>query len=63
MGDVCGGNHRGTCSFRFKYFNCSFIKSGHMRTTIIFLGMCIFGIAGMIFLSTKKGQEWMKKFD
>ena len=28
-----------------------------MRTTIIFLGMCIFGIAGMIFLSTKKGQE------
>lgn len=21
------------------------------------------GIAGIIFLSTKKGQEWMKKFD
>ena len=34
-----------------------------MRTTIIFLGMYIFGIAGIIFLSTKKGKEWMKKFD
>lgn len=34
-----------------------------MRTTIIFLGICIFGIAGIIFISTKKGQEWMKKFD
>lgn len=34
-----------------------------MRTTIIFLGMCVIGITGIIFLSTKKGQEWMKKFD
>ena len=34
-----------------------------MRTTIIFLGICIFSIFGLIFLSTKKGREWMKKFD
>ena len=40
-----------------------YVKQEQMRTTIIFLGMCIFGIAGIIFLSTKKGQEWMKKFD
>jgi hypothetical protein len=34
-----------------------------MRTTIIFLGMCVVGIAMIIFMSTKKGQDWMKKFD
>lgn len=34
-----------------------------MRTTLIFAGICIVCIAMMIFLSTKKGEEWMKKFD
>ncbi len=34
-----------------------------MRTTIIFLGLCIVGIAVIIMASTKKGQEWMRKFD
>ncbi len=34
-----------------------------MRTTFIFLGLLIVSIAGIIFLSTKKGQEWFKKFD
>ncbi len=34
-----------------------------MRTTMIFLGICIVCIAMLIFMSTKKGQEWMKKFD
>lgn len=34
-----------------------------MRTTIIFLGLCIVGIGVIIMASTKKGQEWMKKFD
>jgi len=30
---------------------------------MIFLGICIVCIAMLIFMSTKKGQEWMKKFD
>lgn len=34
-----------------------------MRTTIILLGLCIVGIAGIIMVSTEKGREWMKKFD
>lgn len=34
-----------------------------MRTTIILLGLCVVGLALIIFLSTKKGEEWMKKFD
>lgn len=34
-----------------------------MRTTIIFIGMIVFGIAGIIFLSTKKGDEWFRKLD
>lgn len=34
-----------------------------MRTTIILLGLCLICIAMLIFMSTKKGQEWMKKFD
>ena len=34
-----------------------------MRTTIIFLGICVVCIALIIFLSTKKGEEWMRKFD
>lgn len=34
-----------------------------MRTTIILLGLCVVCIAMLIFMSTKKGQEWMKKFD
>ena len=38
-------------------------KKRKMRTTIIFLGLCLFGIAGIIMVSTKKGREWMKKFD
>ena len=34
-----------------------------MRTTIIFMGICAVCIVMLIFMSTKKGQEWMKKFD
>lgn len=34
-----------------------------MRTTIIFIGMCVFGIAGIIFVSAKIGREWMRKID
>ena len=34
-----------------------------MRTTIIFLGICVICIAMLIFMSTKKGREWMRKFD
>ena len=34
-----------------------------MRTTIIFIGLCLVGIAGIIMVSTKKGREWMSKFD
>lgn len=34
-----------------------------MRTTIILLGLCLVGIAGIIMVSTEKGREWMKKFD
>lgn len=34
-----------------------------MRTTIIFIGLCVLGIAGIIFVSTKKGREWMRKID
>ena len=34
-----------------------------MRTTLIFLGLCLIGIAGIIMVSTKKGREWMDKFE
>ncbi len=34
-----------------------------MRTTIIFAFICVACIAFMIFGSTKKGKEWMDKFD
>ena len=34
-----------------------------MRTTIIFIGMTVFAIAGIIFVSTKKGQKGMRKID
>ena len=34
-----------------------------MRTTIILLGLFVVSLALFIFLSTKKGEEWMKKFD
>ena len=34
-----------------------------MRTTLIFLGLCLFGVAMIILSTTKKGQEWMQKFD
>jgi len=34
-----------------------------MRTTIIFLGLCLIGIAGIIMVSTEKGRKWMDKFD
>ena len=34
-----------------------------MRTTLIFAGICVACIAFMIFISTKKGQKWMRKID
>ena len=34
-----------------------------MRTTIILLGLCLVGIAGIIMVSTEKGREWMRKLD
>ena len=34
-----------------------------MRTTIIFLGLCLVGIGMIVLGTTKKGREWMKKFD
>lgn len=34
-----------------------------MITTIIFLGLCLVGIAGIITVSTEKGREWMRKID
>ena len=34
-----------------------------MRTTIIFIGLCLVGIAGIVMVSTKKGRAWMRKLD
>lgn len=34
-----------------------------MITTIIYLGLCLVGLAGIIVVKSKKGREWMKKFD
>lgn len=30
---------------------------------MIFIGICVICLAMIIFMSTKKGEEWMNKFD
>jgi hypothetical protein len=63
MDDVFFGNLRNIPIIYSQYYNYVFKKQNAMRTTLIFAGICVACIAFMIFISTKKGQKWMRKID